>query len=83
MSAGLKLFLAKIPKDINNKKEIRKEPWVFSQHMGLGKKLMKEAEKIAKKEKCSEIKVISGIGVREYYKNMGYKLKEPYMIKKI
>lgn len=54
-----------------------------SQHMGLGKKLMKEAEKIARKEKCSEIKVISGIGVREYYKNMGYKLKEPYMIKKI
>ncbi|MBU2523087.1 MAG: tRNA uridine(34) 5-carboxymethylaminomethyl modification radical SAM/GNAT enzyme Elp3 [Nanoarchaeota archaeon] len=55
-----------------------------SQHIGLGKKLMKEAEKIAKKEKCSEIKVISGIGVREYYSSkLGYKLVEPYMVKKI
>ena len=52
------------------------------QHIGLGRKLMKESEKIAKKEKCSVIKVISGIGVREYYKNLGYNLEGPYMVKK-
>ncbi len=54
-----------------------------SQHMGLGRKLMIEAQRIAQKEKCSEIKVISGIGVREYYRNLGYKLKEPYMVKNL
>jgi elongator complex protein 3 len=44
------------------------------QHTGLGRWLMKEAEKIAKKEKCKEIKVISGVGVREYYRKLGYSL---------
>ena len=44
------------------------------QHKGLGKMLMKEAEKIAKKKNCKNIRVISGVGVREYYKKMGYNL---------
>jgi elongator complex protein 3 (tRNA carboxymethyluridine synthase) len=55
-----------------------------SQHKGLGKQLMKEAEKIAKEKKCKEIKIISGVGVREYYKKLGYVLdkgKGEYMIK--
>ncbi len=52
------------------------------QHKGLGKKLMKEAEKIAKKEfALKKIVVISGIGVRPYYKKMGYRLKDTYMSK--
>lgn len=54
-----------------------------SQHRGLGKMLMKEAEKIAKKEKKKKIFVISGIGVREYYKNLGYKLEDTYMVKEL
>jgi len=45
-----------------------------SQHKGFGKWLMNEAENIAKKENCKEIKIISGIGVREYYKKLGYEL---------
>jgi len=56
----------------------------MSQHKGLGKWLMNSAEEIAKKEKCPEIKVISGVGVREYYKKIGYSLdtgKGEYMIK--
>ncbi len=54
------------------------------QHRGLGKKLMKEAEKITKKEfGLKKIAVISGIGVRGYYRKLGYKLKDTYMIKKI
>ncbi len=44
----------------------------FGQHTGLGKWLMGEAEEIAKKQKCKEVDVISGIGVREYYKKLGY-----------
>jgi len=46
------------------------------QHTGLGKWLMNEAEKLAKKEKCKEIKVISGVGVREYYRKLDYILEE-------
>ncbi len=53
------------------------------QHKGLGKKLMKEAEKISKKNSCKKIKVISGIGVREYYRKLGYKKQDTYMVKKI
>jgi len=56
------------------------------QHLGLGKMLMKEAEKIAKENNCKEIFVISGIGVRKYYRKLGYKLSSikdgEYMIKK-
>ncbi|OGF20547.1 hypothetical protein A2316_00340 [Candidatus Falkowbacteria bacterium RIFOXYB2_FULL_38_15] len=52
-----------------------------SQHLGLGKKLMNEAEKIVKKNKLKKIAVISGVGVREYYKKLGYKKENTYMVK--
>ncbi len=54
-----------------------------SQHLGLGKWLMDEAEKIALKNNCKKILVISGVGVREYYKKLGYKLEDTYMVKKL
>jgi elongator complex protein 3 len=54
------------------------------QHKNLGKQLMEEAEKIAKNEfKFKKIAVIAGIGVREYYRKLGYKLKDTYMIKSL
>jgi len=53
-----------------------------SQHMGLGKWLMNEAEDIAKKQKVKKIFVISGVGVREYYRKLGYSLEGSYMVKK-
>ncbi len=53
------------------------------QHLGMGKKLLEEAEKICKKNKLKKIAVISGVGVRKYYQKSGYKLDETYMIKKI
>jgi elongator complex protein 3 len=59
---------------------------IAGQHKGFGKWLMNEAEKIANKNKCKEIKIISGVGVREYYKKLGYELnksKGEYMIKNI
>ncbi len=51
------------------------------QHHGIGKKLMVRAEEIAREKGKKEIIVISGIGVREYYKKLGYKLKDRYMHK--
>lgn len=55
-----------------------------TQHIGLGKKLIIEAEKIAKREfKLKKISVISGIGVRNYYKKLGYRLKDTYLTKNI
>jgi len=55
-----------------------------AQHQGLGKQLIAQAEKIALKEfKIKKLAVISGIGVREYYKKLGYKLKGTYMIKNL
>jgi elongator complex protein 3 len=60
------------------------EKSLSAQHRGLGKKLIKEAEKIAKREfGLNKIAVISGVGVRPYYRKLGYRLKDTYMIKKI
>ena len=53
------------------------------QHTGLGQKLLKEAEKIAKKRGLNKIAVISGIGAREYYRKNGYNLEGTYMVKNI
>ncbi len=52
-----------------------------SQHIGFGKRLMREAEKIAKEKGSKKIAVISGVGVREYYKKLGYHLEDSYMVK--
>jgi elongator complex protein 3 len=54
-----------------------------TQHGGLGTRLLAEAEKIARQNKFQQIAVISGIGVRQYYKKFGYKLKNSYMWKKM
>lgn len=52
-----------------------------TQHQGLGKVLMSKAEEIARKEKVEKIAVISGVGVRTYYRKLNYRLKKTYMIK--
>jgi elongator complex protein 3 len=60
------------------------ETRIAPQHKGFGRKLLKEAEKIVKKEfKLGEIAVISGIGARDYFRRLGYELKDTYMVKKI
>jgi elongator complex protein 3 len=57
---------------------------IAPQHRGLGKKLVKEAEKISKGEfGLKKISVISGVGVRDYWRKLGYRLKGTYMIKKL
>lgn len=55
-----------------------------SQHKGLGQKLIKEAEKIAKEEYgFKKIAIISGVGVRKYYESLGYVLNGTYMVKEL
>ena len=52
------------------------------QHKGIGRELLKEAERITSKEYSRhKIRVISGVGVREYYRKEGYKLENDYMVK--
>ena len=55
-----------------------------TQHKGWGTKLMKKAEEIAREAGREKILVISGVGVREYYKNVhGYSRDGHYMGKKL
>lgn len=54
-----------------------------SQHIGLGRQMMNKAEEISKKAGYNKIAVIAGIGVREYYKKLGYRLEGTYMVKDI
>lgn len=54
------------------------------QHFGLGRKLLEEAERIAKEEwRAGRIAVIAGIGAREYFRKWGYHLLNSYMVKEL
>ncbi|MDE1765021.1 MAG: tRNA uridine(34) 5-carboxymethylaminomethyl modification radical SAM/GNAT enzyme Elp3 [Thaumarchaeota archaeon] len=54
------------------------------QHLGLGKKLMREAERISREEfDAKNLLVISAVGTREYYRKQGYALCGPYMSKEL
>lgn len=53
-----------------------------TQHSGLGTKLLEKAEKMAYQHSFTKIAVISGVGVRNYYRKKGYTLgKNDYMYK--
>lgn len=54
------------------------------QHFGLGKKLLLEAERISREEfGMKKIAIISGVGVRGYYRKAGYRLNRTYMVKNL
>jgi ELP3 family radical SAM enzyme/protein acetyltransferase len=53
------------------------------QHRGFGKQLVAKAEEIAKQNGYRKVAIISGTGVRGYYKKLGYHLIDTYMIKDI
>ena len=62
--------------------DIGKRNYDAWQHLGLGEKLMAEAEKIGSSDfDATRILVNSGIGVREYYRALGYCDKGPYLYK--
>jgi len=52
-----------------------------TQHTGLGKALLNEAEEITKQHNIKKLSIISGIGVKEYYRKLGYKVEGYYMVK--
>ena len=51
--------------------------------INFGKKLLAEAEKIAKENGYDKMVVISAVGVRGYYQKLGYELEGVYMVKKM
>jgi len=51
------------------------------QHIGLGKRLLLVAEDAARVKAYKKLAIISGVGVREYYRKFGYKLERGYMVK--
>jgi ELP3 family radical SAM enzyme/protein acetyltransferase len=54
-----------------------------TQHQGYGKKLVSIAENIARNAGYESISVISGIGVREYYRKLNYYDDSTFMIKNL
>ena len=54
------------------------------QHQGYGRRLLAEAERLATDAGYGKLAVLSGIGVREYYREkLGYKQDGPYVSKRI
>ncbi|NHX35918.1 MULTISPECIES: tRNA uridine(34) 5-carboxymethylaminomethyl modification radical SAM/GNAT enzyme Elp3 [Halolamina] len=54
------------------------------QHRGYGKRLVREAERQAREAGYGKLSVISGIGVREYYREkLGYHQDGPYVSKRL
>jgi elongator complex protein 3 len=52
-----------------------------TQHQGLGKRLLFQAETLARLAGYTQMAVISGVGVRGYYKKLGYSLHKTYLVK--
>lgn len=52
-----------------------------AQHLGIGKKLLAHAERISRENEYYRIAIISGIGVRDYYRRFGYYKSGSYMVK--
>ena len=52
------------------------------QHRGLGRRLMEECELVARDEfHARDLRVTAGVGVRGYYRTLGYRLEKPYMVR--
>jgi elongator complex protein 3 len=52
-----------------------------AQHVGLGRRLMMEAEAAAARAGYPRLAVIAALGTRNYYARLGYRLGETYMLK--
>jgi ELP3 family radical SAM enzyme/protein acetyltransferase len=53
------------------------------QHKGFGRRLIKKAEEITLEHNLYKVAIISGTGVRNYYRKYGYELQDTYMIKNL
>ncbi|WP_292369566.1 tRNA uridine(34) 5-carboxymethylaminomethyl modification radical SAM/GNAT enzyme Elp3 [Methanoregula sp. UBA64] len=56
------------------------EEW---QHRSFGRMLLARAEEIAQAAGYRRVAIMSGIGVRPYYRRQGYERKGPYMVKEM
>ncbi|MFX0043054.1 MAG: tRNA uridine(34) 5-carboxymethylaminomethyl modification radical SAM/GNAT enzyme Elp3 [Candidatus Hodarchaeota archaeon] len=65
-------------------KDIKPNRFTQIQHRGYGKLLMSHAETISEEEfDAKKLAVISGIGARDWFYDMGYKLDGPYVSKRL
>jgi elongator complex protein 3 len=56
------------------------EKW---QHHGYGRELLQNCEDICQEEHVESILIMSGVGVRDYYRRFGYERYGPYMMKRL
>ena len=61
-------------------KDAGSEEW---QHRNYGKDLLLYAEEIARSAGFQRLAIMSGIGVRPYYRRQGYERRGPYMIREL
>ena len=52
------------------------ESW---QHKGYGEMLIEECRNICESQNIQKLLVMSGVGVREYYRKLGFERDGPYM----
>lgn len=61
---------------------IHDAPGARWQHRGMGRRLMEQSEAIAREEfDAHALRVTAGVGVRGYYRSLGYRLEKPYMVR--
>ena len=52
-----------------------------AQHRGLGRRLVEKAAELARAEGYRELAVIAAIGTRNYYRKLGFELRQLYMVR--
>ncbi len=63
---------------------LHEDPGPRWQHRGFGRRLMEEAETVARDEfHVGRMRVTAGVGVRPYYRSLGYRLEKPYMVREL
>lgn len=62
-------------------KKSEKDLFGTAQHSGFGKRLLQRAEEIAYKNGYKKMAVISGVGVKNYYRKFGFEDEEFFMTK--
>ena len=64
--------------------DIKPKRYTQIQHRGFGSRLIENAEKIAKEDfDAKKLSVISGIGARDWFYDLGYTLDGPYVSKSL
>jgi elongator complex protein 3 len=63
--------------------EVGEEQSGAAQHIGLGTRLLAQAEELARKAGFKRVAVIAAVGTRNYYAGRGYERGETYMVKEL